>query len=126
MVTTVASLRNLPGNVYVKCIEKRCRMIIGPKLEDAQCGFHQLLYHSRKFSTNLRSIPKVSAHVLLNLRKHMTGFLAKSFGECCKSMVLKACDWPACHCISAQTFVFKSAELNHNHSPSVLDYNKVA
>ena len=33
------SLLSLPGKVYAKCLEKRCREIVESKLEDAQCGF---------------------------------------------------------------------------------------
>ena len=38
---------------------------------------------SSKFLRNLGSMLKVSSHALSTLRKHMTGFLVKSFGECC-------------------------------------------
>ena len=34
----VSSL-SLPGKVYAKCLEKRCREIVEPQLQDAQCGF---------------------------------------------------------------------------------------
>ena len=30
---------NLLGKVYAKCLEKRCREIFEPQLQDAQCGF---------------------------------------------------------------------------------------
>ena len=33
------SLLNLPGKVYVKCLEKRCREIVEPQFQDAQCRF---------------------------------------------------------------------------------------
>ena len=33
------SLITLPGKVYAKCLEKKCREIVEPKLADAQCGF---------------------------------------------------------------------------------------
>ena len=33
------SLLSLPGKVYAKCLERRCREIVEPQLEDAQCGF---------------------------------------------------------------------------------------
>ena len=33
------SLLSLPGKVYAKCLEKRCREIVKPQLQDAQCGF---------------------------------------------------------------------------------------
>ena len=34
------SLISVPGKVYAKCLEKKCREIVEPKLTDAQCGFH--------------------------------------------------------------------------------------
>ena len=33
------SLLSLPGKVYAKCLERRCREVVEPKLEDGQCGF---------------------------------------------------------------------------------------
>ena len=33
------SLISVPGKVYAKCLEKKCREIVEPLLTDAQCGF---------------------------------------------------------------------------------------
>ena len=33
------SLLSLPGKVYAKCLERRCRDIVEPAMEDGQCGF---------------------------------------------------------------------------------------
>ena len=33
------SLLSLPGKVYAKCLERKCREIVESKLEDSQCGF---------------------------------------------------------------------------------------
>ena len=33
------SLLSLPGKVYEKCLEQKCREIVESKLEDGQCGF---------------------------------------------------------------------------------------
>ena len=33
------SLLSLPGKVYAKCLERKCREIVVSKLEDGQCGF---------------------------------------------------------------------------------------
>ena len=33
------SLRSLPGKVYAKCLERKCREIVESKLEDGRCGF---------------------------------------------------------------------------------------
>ena len=33
------SLLSLPGKLYAKCFEKRCRKIVEPQLQDVQCGF---------------------------------------------------------------------------------------
>ena len=32
-------INKVPGTVYAKCLEKKCRKIVEPKLTDAQCGF---------------------------------------------------------------------------------------
>ena len=33
------SLLSLPGKVYAKCLERKCRETVKSKLEDGQCGF---------------------------------------------------------------------------------------
>ena len=33
------SVLSLPGKVYVKCLERRCRQTVEPALENGQCGF---------------------------------------------------------------------------------------
>ena len=33
------SLLSLPGKVFAKCLERRCREIVEPQLDDGQCGF---------------------------------------------------------------------------------------
>ena len=33
------SFLSLPGKVYAKCLERKCREIVESKLEDGQCGF---------------------------------------------------------------------------------------
>jgi len=82
---------------------------------------------SSKFLRNLGSMPKTFPHVLSTSRKHTTGFLVKSFRECCGSAVLTAaCYWPSSHCIPAQKFVSASGELNHGRSPWMLDSDKDA
>jgi len=113
-------------STYVaKCLEKRCREINETKLNDTQCGFYPVaivlqikISLSSNLLRNLRSIPITFTHVLLTSRKHTTGFLVKSFGECCRSTVLTAACylWPSSHCILAQKFVSMSAELNPNLS----------
>jgi len=40
---------------------------------------------SNKFSRNLGNMPKTYTHALSTSEKYMTGFLVKSFGECCRS-----------------------------------------
>ena len=38
------SLLSLPGKVYAKCLEWKCRKIVGSKLEDGQCGLRSITY----------------------------------------------------------------------------------
>ena len=54
------SLLSLPGKVYAKCLEKKCREIVESKLEDGQCGFrlgrsttNQIFEKSREFGKDL-------------------------------------------------------------------------
>jgi len=82
---------------------------------------------SSKILRTLGSMPKTSTHALSTSRKHTTGFLVKSFGECCGCAVLTtACYWPSSHCIPAQKFVFVWGELTYDRSPLVLDSDKGA
>jgi len=82
---------------------------------------------SSKFLRNLGSMPKTFTHVVSTSRKHATGFLVTSFGECCKNRVLTTTFyWPSSHCIPAQKFVSASGKLNHDRSPLVLDSDKGA
>jgi len=81
---------------------------------------------SSKSLKHLGSVPKTSSRGLSTSRKHTTGFLVKSFGECYVSTVLTAaCYWQSSHCIPAQKFVSVSGKLNHDRLPFVLDSDKV-
>jgi len=90
-------------NIYVsKCLKKRYRKIIEPKLEDkledAVCvpalALQTKFSLFSKFLRNLGSRQKTSTHAFL--RKHTTGFIVKSLGECCGNTVLTApCYWPS-------------------------------
>ena len=117
--------------MYAKCLEKRCREIIAPKLDDTHFGFvpavalQTKLSLSNKFSKNLGSMPKTSTHVLSTSRKHTTGFLVKIAGGCCRCTVLKAaCYWLSDHCIPVQKCVSMLGELNQNRSSLVFDSDK--
>ena len=88
-------------------------------------AIHNKFSLSSKFLRNLGSTQKTSTHASSHSRKHTTGFLVKSFGECCKSTILTAtCYWPTSHCIPAQKFMSVSGEVNHDLSPWVLDSDK--
>ena len=88
------SLISVPGKVYAKCLEKKCREIVEPKLTDARCRFRprrSKWTRSLPCSKSLRSrgnMRKRSMHVLLILKKHMIALLETSFGWCCYSMAL--------------------------------------
>jgi len=89
-------------------------------------ALHNKFSLSSKFMRNLGSTQKTSAHASSNSRKYTTGFLVKSFGECCKStMLIATCYWSTSHCIPAQKFVSVSEDVNHDLSPWVLDSDKV-
>ena len=100
-------------NIYVaKCFEKKCCQIIWPKLDHTQRGLRPGRSNfslSSKFWESL-AIRKRCMHTLCGLRKQKTGFLVKSFGERCGSMVLTAaCYWRSNLCIPAHKFVSVSA-----------------
>jgi len=69
-------------------------------------------------------MPKTFTHIVSTSRKHTTGFLVKSVGECCvctDTVLTTACYWPSNHCLPAQMFVSLSVELNHRRSYFIVD-----
>jgi len=54
------SLLSFPGKVYAKCLEKRCREIIEPQLEDTQCRFRAGHSTADQFSTLQKIFEKSS------------------------------------------------------------------
>jgi len=52
---SMSLLLTLPGKAYDKCLEKRCRAINEPKLNDTQCGF-RLCRSTTEHSITLRQI----------------------------------------------------------------------
>ena len=59
-LTSGASLLSFPGKVYAKCLEKRCREIIEPQLEDTQCRFRAGHSTADQFSTLQKIFEKSS------------------------------------------------------------------
>ena len=119
-------------NIYVaKCLEKGCCEIVESKLNDTRCSFRpcrSTIDHislSSNILRNLGNILKKPSHALSTWRKHTTGFLVKSFGECCVSTVLTTAWYRATnHCIPCSEVcvrVGRLGELNHDRSPLVLD-----
>jgi len=93
------------GNfTYVaKCLEER---MIPSAVFVPPVALQNKFPPSSRFLRNLGSMPNTIS------RNHTTGFLVKSFGECCESTVLTAaCYWPSSHCIPAQRFVSMLGEL---------------
>jgi len=115
-----------------KCLEKGCREVIKPKLNDTQCGFRlgrsttdQIFTLHHIFEKSWEYAEYVFTNALSTSRKHLTGFLVKSFAERCGcTVVTAACYWPSRHCIPAQKFMSLSGELNHDYSPRALDSDK--
>ena len=107
------SLLSLPGKVYAKCLERKCREIVESKLEDGQCGFRpgrsttDQIFTLSKSSRNLGSMAKISLHALSILKKHMTEFLGINFGRFCRSMALMVnCYALLSHSTADRRFVF--------------------
>ena len=57
------SLLRLPGNVYAKRLERKCREIVKLKLEDGQCGFHPDRSTTNQTFTLSQSFEKSSKYV---------------------------------------------------------------
>ena len=97
----------IPNELFVPAVALRIKISLSKKIFGKSC------------------MSKTSTRVLLTSRKHKTGSLVKSFGECHGGTVLMAaCYRPSSHRIPSQKFVSVSAELNHNRSQWVLDSNK--
>ena len=93
----------LKNDAFLPVTSKRCREIIGCKLEDTQCDFVLTIALQIKFSLpkslrNCGDMPKMTTS-----NEHMDGFLMKRFGDCCQSTTLKAtCYWLSSHSIPTQ------------------------
>ena len=100
------SLLSLPGKVYAKCLERKCREIVESKLEDGQCRFRPGRSTTDQIFT-LKQIFEKSWEALSILKKHMTGFLGINFGRFCRSMALMVnCYAPISHSTADRRFVF--------------------
>ena len=107
------SLLSLPGKVYAKCLERKCREIVESKLEDGQCGFRpgrsttdqiftlkQIFEKSWEYGKNLFAC-------FVILKKHMTKFLGINFGRFCRSKALMVnCYALLSHSTADRRFVF--------------------
>ena len=106
------SLLSLPGKVYAKCLERKCREIVESKLEDGHDGFRsgrsttdQIFTLKQIFDKSLEN--GKDFHALLILKKHMTEFLGINFGRFCRSMALMVnCYALLSHSTADQRFVF--------------------
>jgi len=76
----------LPGKVYAKCLERKCREIVEFKLEDEQCDFRPgrssmaQIFTLKQLFEKSREYSKDFLHAMLTSKKHMTGFLEINFG----------------------------------------------
>jgi len=118
---SLASLKKCTCQVlWKKMVQNNC-----PKAENAECSFRHGCRSTDQIFTRQQIFEKLCQIAFLTSRKQTTGFLEKSFGECCGSTVLMTvCYWSSCHCISAQTFASMLAESNHNHTVLVFHFDK--
>jgi len=102
------SVHWVSGKVYAKCLEKGCSEII----EDARHSFRPGSSNSDKsftlqqiFETSWENAKNIYS-CFVDLKKHTTGSVEKSFEVFCKSTALTAaCYWQLSHSIPAQKFV---------------------
>jgi len=107
------SLLSFPEKVYAKCLVKRCREIIEPKLDDTQCGFRrgrsttyqnstiQQIFeksweHAKDVYTCFGDLGKVRDRVP---REKVWGVLQEL-----PMVLMTACCWPSSYCISAHNW----------------------
>ena len=83
------SLLSLPGKLYAKCPERKCREIESVRFPSGS-QHHGPNLHSKAnlHLRNLGSMAKISLHALPILKKHRTEFLGIRFGRFCGSMAL--------------------------------------
>ena len=84
-------------NIYVsKCLEKDAAKKLNQTWMIPSSVFVPALAKQTTFHKNfqnLRSMPKTSTYALSTSRKHTTGFIVKSVGECCASAMLTGAYW---------------------------------
>ena len=107
------SLRSLPGKVYAKCLERKCREIVESKLEDGRCGFrpgrstmNQIFTLKQIFEKSWEYGKDLFA-CFVDLEKAMTEFRGINFGRFCSSIALMVnCCAPLSHSTAERRFVF--------------------
>ena len=107
------SLLSLPGKVYAKCLERKCREIVESKLEDGQCGFHpgrsntDQIFALKQIFEKSWEYGKDLFACFVDLKKHMTEFLGINFGRFCRSTALMVnCYALLSHSTADRRFVF--------------------
>ena len=108
------SLLSLPGKVYAKCLERKCREIVESKLEDGQCGFRpgrsttDQIFTLKQIFEKSREYGKDLFACFVNLGKaYDREFLGINFERFCTSMALMVnCYVLLSHSTADRRFVF--------------------
>ena len=73
------SLLSLPGKVYAKCLQRKCREIVDSKPEDGQCDFRPgrstMIFTPKQIFEKSWEYGKDLFACFVDLEKHMTEFL---------------------------------------------------
>jgi len=123
------SLLSLRWKKYAKCLEDAAKQLnqswrISSAVFVLAVALQTKISHSNKFSRNLANIPQMCMHVLSTSRQHSAVSFGKIVGECCGTVLTAACYWPLCYCYLL-TRLRPCRVVNQNHSPCVLDSDKV-
>ena len=82
------SLLSLQWKVYAKCLVKRCREIIEPKLDDTQCGFRHGCSTTEKNSPLQQMFEKSWEHA-----KHVYTCFSSIIQHSCMETKCSSCPW---------------------------------
>ena len=107
------SLLSLPGKVYAKCLERKCREIVESKLEDGQCGFRpgrsttDQIFTLKQIFEKSWEYGKDLFACFVDLEKAYDRDPRINFGRFCRSMTLMVnCYALLSHSTADRRFVF--------------------
>jgi len=117
------SLLSLPGKLYAKSLERKCREIVDSKLEDGQCGFcsgrstRDQLYTQKQIFEKSWEYGKNLFACFVDHEKQYDRVLQDKIWRFCRSMALMvSCCLPLSPSTAKQKCIFVSIVNSQGHS----------